>query len=289
MDICVQYTKILPVILFSKMHKFILFVKSYRPDFDRVINLLNSINEHNKDRIPVYISVNDLDYNFFAENINSDNFHLIKDSTIFHCSITDGWRYQQVIKANVYRLGICKNYLCIDSDSEFIRDFYYDDFLYDEDTPYTIMHESKNFLETMENIGKDSNKIFFKEALKATRPLFGNNGKIWDYGPSPYLWSCKVWQHFNEVFLKERHQDFLDFFNQIDAVTTPSECIIYGEYLLKTRLIDIIPVEGFFKVYHFQEQFNLEKKFHNVDKLKKNYLGVIFQSNWKKKKKFLFW
>ncbi|WP_300668854.1 DUF6492 family protein [Soonwooa sp.] len=271
------------------MHKLILFIKSYRRDFEAVKNLLQSVSKFNKENIPVYLSVNDSDFDFFKENINSENLTLIKDGDVINCNIKDGWRYQQVIKANVYRLGICKNYLCIDSDSQFIRDFYYSDFLYDDDTPYTIMHESKSFLETMENIGKDSDKIFFKEALKATRPLFGNKGKEWDYGPSPYLWSCKVWQHFNDVFLKERNQDFMNFFNEIDAITSPSECIIYGEYLLKTRLIDILPVEGFFKVYHFQEQFNLEKKFHNLEKLRKNYLGVIFQSNWKKKKKFLFW
>lgn len=271
------------------MHKLILFIKSYRPDFDSLEKLLHSINVYNKDNIPVYVSVNDADFDFFVENINIASIQIIKDSDIFDYPPDDGWRYQQIIKSNVYRLGICKNYLCIDSDSEFIRDFYYSDFLYNDETPYTIMHESKSFLESMENIGLDSENIFFKEALRATRPLLGNMGKEWDYGPSPYLWNCNVWRHFNEIFLKKQNLNFIDFFNQIDKKTPPSECVIYGEYLLRTRLIDILPVEGFFKVYHYRKQFLLEKKFHNIDKLKKNYLGVIFQSNWQqKKKKFFF-
>ncbi|MEE6127295.1 DUF6492 family protein [Chryseobacterium arthrosphaerae] len=264
----------------------ILFVKTYRPDFERTQILLQSIEKHNKDNIPVIISVNDPDFDFFKEKIS--HYKVIKDSEVIQCGIKDGWRYQQIIKVNVYRLGICENYLCVDADSEFIRDFYYSDFMYDDKTPYTIMHESKSFLETMENIGIDSEKIFFKEALRATRPFFGNKGKEWDYGPSPYLWSCKVWEHLIEVYLKEQNKSFEDFFSDIDAITTPSECVIYGEYLLKTRLIDIYPIEGFFKVYHYEKQYALEKKFYHIDKLKKNYLGVIFQSNWKmKKRKFL--
>lgn len=85
------------------------------------------------------------------------------------------------------------------------------------------MHESKSFLETMENIGKDSENIFFKEALRATRPFFGNKGKEWDYGPSPYLWSCIVWKHFIEVYLKQKNKTFEEFFNDIDKITSPSE------------------------------------------------------------------
>ncbi|MGH1519648.1 DUF6492 family protein [Chryseobacterium sp. JK1] len=264
----------------------ILFIKTYKPDFERTQKLLQSIDLHNKENIPVIISVNDSDFEFFKERISG--YKVIKDSDVYASDQKDGWRYQQIIKVHAYRLGICENYLCLDSDSEFIRDFYYSDFLYDDHTPYTIMHESKAFLETMENIGMDSDTMFFKEALRATRPFFGNKGKEWDYGPSPYLWSCKVWEHFIEVYLKEQGKTFESFFSEIDKITTPSECVIYGEYLLRSRLIDIYPIEGFFKVYHFEKQYNLEKKFYNIAKLKKNYLGVIFQSNWQiRKRKFL--
>lgn len=261
------------------MEKLILFVKTYKPDFVRVNKLMASIKLYNVENIPVVISVNDDDFDFFNDKFKS-SFKVIKDSDIISTTITDPWRYQQIIKANVYRLNICKNYLCIDSDSEFIRNFFYSDFMFDDETPFTIMHESKGFLESIENIEKDSENIFFKEVLRATRPMFGNHGKEWDYGPSPYLWSAKVWEHFNNDFLKEKKMSFEDFFNEIDKITPPSECVIYGEYLLKTRLIDILPIEGFFKVYHYKEQYDLHKNLHDINKLKKNYLGVIFQSNW---------
>ena len=77
----------------------------------------------------------------------------------------------------MYIAGICENYLCIDSDSEFIRDFYYSDFMYNDNTPYTIMHESKGFLETMENIGLDSEKYFSRKLSVLHVPYSGTPEK----------------------------------------------------------------------------------------------------------------
>ena len=266
------------------MHQLAILIKTYKPDFERVKILINSIDKHNIDKIPVYISVNDEDYTFFKAHLITKH-DIIKDSSIYKTDVKDGWRYQQIIKTQFYRLNICKNYLCIDSDSQFIKDFYVSNFMYSEDVPYTIMHESKSFMETMERINIDTETIFFKQALSATRKIIGTKGKQWDYGPSPYLWSSNVWQHFNEIFLKERAQSFESFFNEIEQIAIPSETVIYGEYLRVCNLIPILPIEGFFKVYHYKEQYELEKKFHNIEKLKKVYLGVIFQSNWKQKKK----
>ncbi len=66
----------------------------------------------------------------------------------------------------------------------------------------------------------------------------------------------------------------------MELTALPHEAAIYGEYLLKTRLIDILPVEGFFKVFHYKEQFELERSQFDMERLKKNYMGIIMQSNW---------
>jgi len=258
------------------VNKFILFIKTYKPDFNRTVNLLSSIDAFNKEKIPVYVSVNDNDYDYFKTNLINNNIHLLKDSDIINCSLTDGWRYQQVIKSNVYRLGVCENYLSIDADSEFIRPFYLNEFMYDEKTPYTIMHESKSFLEMAENI--NIKRIFFIEALEAVRAEMKTHGKYWDYGPSPYLWNCNVWQHFNENYLIDKNISFEEYLNNLHKLS-PSECVIYGEYLRKTKLFEIVPVENYFKVYHYKEQFDLEKKFFDKEKLSKTYMGIIIQSN----------
>ncbi|GAO41044.1 DUF6492 family protein [Flavihumibacter petaseus] len=264
------------------MEKLLLFIKSYQPDFLRVEKLLASIGKFNTDNIPVLLSVNNDDYRYFRKRL-PEAVDIIRDSDIVDCKLKDGWRYQQVIKAQVNRLNICNAYLCLDSDSEFIRPFSYADFLYDDKTPYTVMHESKAFKDTMELLGMDSADLFQSRALKATRQYFGTHGKAWDYGPSPYLWSTSVWRHFQDHFLGERKQNFEQFFREMEEkAALPSEAVIYGEYLLKTRVIDILPVEGYFKVYHYQEQYELEKDHFDLERLSKNYLGIIMQSNWDK-------
>ncbi|MXO07345.1 DUF6492 family protein [Flavobacterium sp. HBTb2-11-1] len=270
------------------MYKLILFIKTYEPDFKRVYKLLDSIDEFNKDNIPVIISVNDEHFDLLKTDC-FEKYKVFRDSEIITTAITNGWRYQQIIKCNVYKLNICENYVAIDSDAVFIRDFYISDFMYDENTPYTVMQESKDLLEINEQLDMDSENLFFKRALRDTRPFFGNKGKEWDYGPNPYIWNCGVWKHFNDVFLKERNQNFDEFFIEIDQKSySPSDCVIYGEYLLKTRLIDILPIGSLFKVYHYKEQHAIEKKELSIEQLRKIYLGVIYQSNWKKKKWYQF-
>lgn len=261
------------------MEKLVLYIKTYRPDFTRVQRLMASIEQYNMDKIPLYISVNDPDHGFFKKNLQG-NYTLMRDSDLVVSKMKDGWRHQAIVKPHFYRAGVCENYLCVDSDSVFIRPFYTADFMYDDNTPYTIMHENKSFLDTLEILGKDSATIFHINALKSIRERFGTHGKLWDYGPNPHLWSAKVWQHFMEVYLAAQQHSFESFYREMELSALPHEAAIYGEYLLKTRLIDILPVEGFFKVYHYKEQFELEEKFHDIERLKKTYMGIIMQSNW---------
>ena len=261
------------------MHKLILYIKTYRPDFLRVQNLLRSVEELNADNIPVYISVNDEDYRYFKNNL-SGSFTLMRDSDVVKSKMKDKWRHQAIVKPHIYKLGVCENYLCVDSDAMFIRPFYISDFMYDGNTPYTIMHEHKDFMDMLEVLGMDSANIFHVNALRSIRQRFGTHAKNWDYGQNPDLWSCKVWQHFVEVYLAEQKHSFESFYREMELAALPHEAAIYGEYLLKTRLIDILPVEGFFKVYHYKEQYELEKPYFDTERLKKNYMGIIMQSNW---------
>lgn len=261
------------------MEKFVLFIKTYHRDFARVQNLLRSIEQYNQDNIPVCIAVNNPDYKYFKNNL-SGKFTLIRDSDIIVSKMKDGWRYSAIIKPHLYRLKMYENYLCVDSDCEFIRPFHLSDFMYDENTPYTIMHENKTFMDTLEILGMDSANIFHINALKSIRERFGTHGKMWDYGPNPHLWSTKVWEHFIEVYLADQKHTFESFYREMELSALPHEAVMYGEYLLKTKLIDILPIEGFFKVYHYKAQFEIEKQFYDIERLRKNYMGIIMQSNW---------
>ena len=262
-----------------KKKRFILFVKTFKNDYHLFEKLLLSINKYNIEKIPLYVSVNDQDYDFFfAKNLK--NIKLLKDSDIATCKITDGWRYQQFIKSQVYKLNVCENYLCIDSDSEFINYFGIDDFMYNPTTPYTIMHESKDLLLLNEKMNFEIDGLFFQKTAMATRKFIPNKGKIWDFGPSPYIFSCKVWQSFIEDYLKKKTLTYEQFFSKIDKIYMPSEISFYGEYILYSKIIDLIPIEPLFKVFHFKSQYEYENNLYCIDDFKKFYLGIIKQSNW---------
>ena len=122
------------------MDNIALYCKSFDRDLNLVSNLVESINKHNVDNIPVYISAPYKDLEKF-QNVLPET-RLIEDEAIYK-SDAPGWVSQQIVKSNFWKLGLVKNYVCIDSDAYFIRDFYKSDFMFDEETPFTVIHEQK--------------------------------------------------------------------------------------------------------------------------------------------------
>ncbi len=60
------------------------------------------------------------------------------------------------------------------------------------------------------------------------------------------------------------------------------ETLIYGETLLKFQAIPVIANELLFRVYHYDWQYFLMKRLgESEEKLAHNFLGVLYQSNWK--------
>lgn len=265
------------------MEKIILFIKTYKNDFIVFKKLLASIIRHNKDNLPLVVSVNDEDFDFFDKEFRDKNFQLIKDSQIDPCTLENKWVYQQIIKSQVHRLNICENYVCIDSDSYFIRDFFFHDFMYSDEIPYTVIHEQKELFgwssNNIKEIGFNPKNEFLNDR-KYIMDKLERKGKIYDFGPSPVIWSTKVWQSFEEHYLEKNNLTFKSCFEE-----RPSEFTWYGEWLLKNVVIPIYPAEPLFKVFHYEKQYNdfLKQKF-TLESLEENYLGIVLQSNWNKNK-----
>jgi hypothetical protein len=58
---------------------------------------------------------------------------------------------------------------------------------------------------------------------------------------------------------------------------------LYGEYLLFSKVIPVMPVDPLFKIYHYAEQFfEAQMMGESEFSLSKKYLGVVIQSNWAK-------
>ena len=258
------------------MHKIVLYCKSYKNDLERVVKLRNSIAKHNKDNIPFYISVPHHDVDLFKSTLIDGFVDIIPDSNIDeNC---EGWLGQQIVKSQFWKLGLCENYLCLDSDSEFICDFYISDFMFDEDTPYTICHEHRELFEWADksDLSFDPYQSYLKDR-HTIKNLFRNSTQVThDFGPSPVIWSAKVWESLHDNYIKPSGLTFTQLIQYVG-----SEFTWYGEWLLRSKVIPLIPRGPLFKVYHYHGQWlDDHRNGITLDQLQKYYMGVIFQSNW---------
>jgi hypothetical protein len=149
--------------------------------------------------------------------------------------------------------------------------------MYDADTPYTVMHEQKDLFEWTArhsvNLGFDP-FLSFNEARAPIMELLGRSGRMYDFGPGPIIWSAKVWKSLEENYLIPNNITFADL---IEA--NGSEFTWYGEWLLHSQAIRLIPKGPLFKNYHYPHQYEFDKQFdYNFDKIAKLYLGIGMQS-----------
>jgi len=174
----------------------------------------------------------------------------VTDQEIISCNSKDELNYysrwdgrlsQQVIKSQFWRLfNHDITYLCIDSESQFIKDFYLNDFLND-DIPYSVMHQNKELLQLAANKKIDKiGRSFFKES-HLVKSIFNRSGPDYDFGPTPVIWSSKVWRSLDDNYLKPRSMNFWDAIEKV-----PSELRWYGEALLAYKAIPIYPIEPIF-------------------------------------------
>lgn len=270
------------------MSKIAIYTKTYHIDFPRVKILKESIDKHNVDNIPYYISCPSAEKQLLVDTIGVEGYTFISDEDINppNPRLT-GWMQQTPIKLRAYEQIKYPNLLLVDSDAFFIRDFYESDFIAYDDIPYSIIHENKHhweydkMLEGREFLNPD--REYVKSQL-AHRKIFGGKHKrIYDYGPNPHLFSSKVLDHFKMNVLEPNGLNFETFYfymKQLYPNLHPRESFIYSEYLHTHKPIDIIPIGPLFKVYHGLKALDFDKKIgvFNIENLKSNYLGILTQS-----------
>jgi hypothetical protein len=267
------------------LESIVLYCKSYRGDVLRARRLALSIQKYNADEIPFYISVPEVDLPLFQEHLAGLKVTFICDEDIISTNpkhdlericLMPGNLSQQVIKSEFWRLGLSENYVCLDSDNEFIRKFHKTDFLAPDGYPYTVITEGKEFLEFCVRYYLPKVPVNFQKDSRQVQELFERKGKVYSFGIPPLVWSRKVWVSLEEGMLNPRNQSLADL-----IVQYPHELRLYGEALLKYRAIPLWPCEDIFKNYLYQSQFLFDKKRGiTAEMLSKNYLGIVRQSNW---------
>lgn len=270
------------------MNKFVLYCKSYRNDVMRVKRLAESVEKFNIDLIPFYVSVPSSDMQMFAEMLEGNAITLISDEEIIRANPSliqekidalSGWKAQQIVKSEFWRLGISENYLCLDSDSVFLRPFQQSDFISPDGHPYTVIHEAKELLQFAINHGMEKVCDDFHKEHAEIMEIFGRKGRQYEFGPTPLIWSRAVWEELDDKFLKPRGMNFYDA-----IMLFPGEMQWYGEAMLKYLPYPLMPVEPLFKVYHYERQYVFGKQQgESYERIAREYLGVCYQSNWEKK------
>ena len=242
--------------------------------------MLESIEKYNKDNMKFYISVPSSDIELFKNTLGTSGYDLLQDEDID--TENNGHIGQQIVKSQFWKLELCENYFNIDSDCFFIKSFFVSDFMFDDDTPYTICHEYKHFFEFLQkypyiqsNIPMDFDpyESFVKER-KYVMDLFGRSGVIYDFGPGPTIWSCKVWKSLHDNYIVKNNLQFVDLIS-----ANPSEFTWYGEWLLHSQEIRLMPKGPLFKNYHYPYFYQYDKSLgYDEEKIRKLYLGIGLQS-----------
>lgn len=267
------------------MKDFVLYCKSYSRDFLRLKRLLVSIGKFNVDNLPFYISTPKADQALLIDVLGKDGYIWVADEDIVAANAKasvetyqsmPGGLSQQIIKSEFWRLGFAENYLCLDSDSLFIRHFYKADFLSLDGVPYTVLHQNKELFQIATNRGHDKVERDLRLEAERVKALFGRTGPNFYCAPAPFIWSAKVWQSLDTQFLQPQGLTLWQ-------LITPEhpETLIYGEALLKYHAIPVVAIEPLFRIYHYDWQYFLMKRLGETEaKVAKHYMGIIYQSAW---------
>jgi len=266
------------------MDKLVLFCKSYDRDMLRARRMAASVQRHNQDQIPLYVSVPQGDLAAFKRCFGDLPCNFITDESVLEQTravygppppLFPSHLGQQLIKLEFWRRVPCDNYAWLDSDSYFIRPFKTDDFFHDATTPYTVCHLSEDLHRYAEKYNPKVWENFEKMAVKF-KGLFKRAGENYDFGYPILIWSCAVLRSLHADYLQKNGQSIYELLYEY-----PCEMQLYGEYALHCRKIPIVPVEPLFMFYHYAEQFfEAQMRGESEHSLAERYLGVVMQSNW---------
>lgn len=265
------------------MNNMSLFVSSWRGDVTRCKKLYESIEKFNSDNLPFYIVLSKDDFSIFKNILGTENITYVEEEQINpYRGYFDGWRLQQVNKMEFWRLGLTKNYFSLDSDSLFIKPFYEDDFIAYDDIPYTTVFEDNVYQLTVQNYegwkdhhGREFVDLVHKDWQRQIRKVIPTKyKKALHFGPCPVTYNSKVWESFYKNYAEENGLKTHDIVNYVSA-----DYGWYGEYLMYSKVIDIVPTEAQFLVIHNKSQYDWFLKNISLKEIQRVYLGVIVNSS----------
>lgn len=263
------------------MAKFGILLKSYAGDVAYAERFVASFHKHNVEGLPLFIVVPRAELEKFAA-LAHPCVELIAEEDVCDglargevSGIRPGYINQEVIKLAFWEAGRCENYLCADSDGIFIRDFGLRDFMFDADTPYTVLVEDNELRVEPEYFGTHwqarellIRRIQERIGMAADRPILTCHGFA--------IFSSRVLASFKASYLEPRGQRYLDA-----IADSPYEFSWYNMWLQHAGTIAIHPREHLFKYFHHKNQ-HVEYRIKGITEmdLARGYVGVVVNSNY---------
>jgi hypothetical protein len=257
-----------------------IFIKSHRRDLALVHRLLASISTHNLDRIGVFISVPPGDVEVFQHlsqrltgvSVLADDYFGIPKIDQKIWDFAPGYITQQLVKLSVQRLSEARNYVILDSDTYFVRDFVAMDFTAPDGTGLTVMAEDKD-------LTADPACAPFVESRAKRIALIADRLGV----PTASRATC----HNNTVFQDSVLHDFHDWrrsegLSLLDLMRfAPLEFSWYNFFLVKHRPDRLVRIEPFIRMMHTRSEYRrLVAAGFTHETLRRSYLGVCLNSGW---------
>lgn len=270
---------------------FAMYLKTYSEDFSRCKSrMIESFNRYNAENIRLYVSVPENDMELFKQ-FESDTIKIITDESYAKNYFTDesyfglseGYINQEICKLSFWETNLAENYLCVDSDVEFIRNFYVSDFMADENTPYTILVQDKDLAIERHYHG------FWLHRFDLIKKIYDEV----DLDDRRYR-TCHGMQVLNSKVLKSLKEDFMSVkngdgggYSYKDLIKiSPYEFTWYNCWFQKCKLVRECAVEPFFKTFHMRIEYIISRfKNLRLEDYAYSYVGIILNGNWERPEK----
>ena len=248
-------------------------------DFQYTERLIRSYNNFNVDKINLYIVVPSVDIEQFSI-FKSEVIHILSDELFSGETIADGtaglkigYLNQQIIKLEFGSLGFADNWMCLDSDGEFLRNFAYADFMYNEFTPYTVLVEDNELR---------VDRAYFEHVWQGRMRKIESIAKELNFTDKPIL-TCHGFQILSQKVIRDLKSRYMNprGVKTADILEKAGyEFSWYNIWLQKSKTIEIHCREPYFKTFHNQRQ-HLAYLSQGVTRsdIARGYLGIVVNSN----------
>jgi len=256
-----------------------MMLKSYGGDFPLAQRFVASFTRYNTEHLPLTIVVPEADRARF-ETLADDHITVLDESIFTDQLATQpfgdmrlGYINQQIIKLAFWQQDIYDDYFVIDSDMVFVRPFRRSDFMFDDDTPYSILIED-NELQT--------DARYFAEQWQSREQHLTRIKELIELS-DPRTLTCHNHQIFSATVLRSLKEDFMDprGHSYEDLIRlSPYEFSWYNFWLQKSQIIPIVIREPLVKMLHHDGQhLEFAVRGTTIDDVARGYLGLVINSN----------